>query len=138
MDFNAIAAGHGLDGVGGRPAGLGPRLAGAPDTHGRRHIPGIPPGVPVPLSTSMEEERLAEAEVCLYRAKLEAILGRRYDSEEYDRVLERYRAAKRHADAARLAARQAHAGQAALSSKRGGVPLGLAPLALGLQLPHAA
>lgn len=60
--------------------------------------------------TSAEEERLADAEVRLYQAKLDALLGRRYDADEFDRVVEQYRSAKRIADEARIAtmiARQA-------------------------------
>ncbi len=47
---------------------------------------------------------LAEAEVRLYRAKLEAILGIRYDPDEYDQIIFAYREAKKGADAARVAA----------------------------------
>jgi hypothetical protein len=84
-------------------------------------VVSVTPVVPVtPVGTSVEEERLAEAEVRLYRAKLEALLGIRYDAEEYDRIVEQYRAAKQHADAARVAAQQAGRAQAAFSNKRSG------------------
>ena len=56
-----------------------------------------------PLSTSVEEELLAEAEVRLCQAKLDAILGRRYDAEEFDAIVAAYRSAKRAADEARMA-----------------------------------
>ena len=56
------------------------------------------------LSTSVEEERLAEAEVRLCQAKLDAILGKRYDADEFDHIVEAYRSAKRVADEARMAA----------------------------------
>jgi hypothetical protein len=71
------------------------------------------------MSTSVEEDRLAEAEVALYRAKLEAILGIRYDADEFDGVVARYRAAKRSADAARLTAQQAQLARQTLSTKAG-------------------
>lgn len=55
-------------------------------------------------SIGVEEELLAEAEVRLYRAKFEAILGIRYDPDEYDQIIFAYREAREGADAARLAA----------------------------------
>jgi hypothetical protein len=57
-------------------------------------------------STSITEELLADAEVRLYQAKLDALLGRRYDADEFDRRVTVYREAKRSADAARFVAVQ--------------------------------
>jgi hypothetical protein len=65
--------------------------------------------VHLPLAPSIEEDRLAEAEVRLQQAKVEAILGIRYDADEYDRIVAEYRSAKRLADSARAAARLAAA-----------------------------
>ncbi|HEU5318948.1 MAG TPA: hypothetical protein VFX49_22740 [Chloroflexota bacterium] len=59
-----------------------------------------------PDSTSVTEEILAEAEVRLYQAKLDALLGRAYDPDDYDRRVHTYREAKQRADAARVAALQ--------------------------------
>jgi hypothetical protein len=61
---------------------------------------------PISRSTSIEEEMLAEAEVRLYQAKVDAMLGMRYDPDEYDQIVYAYRVAKRRADAGRLAAQQ--------------------------------
>ena len=58
----------------------------------------------LPLSSSVEEEQLAAAEVRLCQAKLDALLGKRYDADEFDRIVEAYRSAKRVADEARMAA----------------------------------
>lgn len=59
------------------------------------------------MSTSVAEELLAQAEVLLYQAKVDALLGRRYDPDEYDQIVMRYRRAKWRADEARWAAHQA-------------------------------
>ena len=69
---------------------------------GRSPFIGFVPGVSP--STSVEEEQLADAQVRLQQAKLDAILGINYDPDEYDCKVERYRAAKRWADEARWAA----------------------------------
>ena len=53
------------------------------------------------LSLTPAEEALAEATVALQMARVNALLGREYDTEEYDSLLLRYRSAKQHADAAR-------------------------------------
>ena len=53
------------------------------------------------LSLTPAEEALAEATVALQMARVNALLGRRYDTEEYDQILLRYRSAKQHADHAR-------------------------------------
>ena len=53
------------------------------------------------LSLTPAEEALAEASVALQMARVNALLGRSYDTEEYDRLLLRYRTAKQHADSAR-------------------------------------
>ena len=68
---------------------------------GRSPFMGFVPGVSP--SSSVEEEQLADAQVRLQQAKLDAILGINYDPDEYDRKVERYRAAKRWADEARWA-----------------------------------
>jgi hypothetical protein len=65
----------------------------------------------IPDSSSITEELLAEAEVRLYQAKLDAILGRRYDPDEFDQRVMAYREAKRTADAARIAVLQQVAGE---------------------------
>jgi hypothetical protein len=54
------------------------------------------------LSLTPAEEALADASVALQMARVNALLGRQYDAEEYDRLLQRYRTAKQHADAARV------------------------------------
>ena len=54
------------------------------------------------LSLTPAEEALAEASVALQMARVNALLGRSYDTEEYDRLLLRYRSAKQHADSARV------------------------------------
>ena len=53
------------------------------------------------LSLTPAEEALAEAAVALQMARVNALLGRPYDTEEYDKLLLRYRSAKQHADHAR-------------------------------------
>ena len=53
------------------------------------------------LSLTPAEEALAEAAVALQMARVNALLGRQYDSEAYDKLLVRYRSAKHHADSAR-------------------------------------
>ena len=53
------------------------------------------------LSLTPAEEALAEATVALQMARVNALLGRKYDTEEYDKLLMRYRTAKQHADHAR-------------------------------------
>ena len=58
----------------------------------------------IPLALSVEEERLAEAEVRLQQARVEAIMGMRYDADVFDQIVSEYRAARRIADAARMAA----------------------------------
>ncbi len=62
-----------------------------------------PLSIKFPLSTTVEEEQLAEAEVRLCQAKLDAVLGRGYDADEFDRIVFAYRSAKRIADEARIA-----------------------------------
>ena len=53
------------------------------------------------LSLTPAEEALADATVALQMARVNALFGRQYDSEEYDRLLLHYRAAKQRADSAR-------------------------------------
>ena len=53
------------------------------------------------LSLTPAEEALAEASVALHMARVNALLGRHYDTEQYDQLLTRYRTAKQHANAAR-------------------------------------
>ena len=53
------------------------------------------------LSLTPAEEALAEASVAFHMARVDALFGRPYDTEEYDKLLFRYRAAKQRADAAR-------------------------------------
>ena len=53
------------------------------------------------LSLTPAEEALAEASVALHMARLNALLGRHYDTDEYDRLLLRYRTAKHQANTAR-------------------------------------
>jgi hypothetical protein len=59
------------------------------------------------LGASAAEDLLAEAEVRLYRARFEAVLGIHYDPDEYDHLVEVYRVAKRRADAVRVTAQAA-------------------------------
>jgi hypothetical protein len=47
------------------------------------------------------EDWLADASYRLHQAKLEALIGVRYDSDDYDRLVLEYRHAKRRADAMR-------------------------------------
>jgi hypothetical protein len=54
------------------------------------------------------EERLADSSYRLQRAKLEALIGIRYDADEYDRLVLDYRDAKRRADALRRARHLLH------------------------------
>jgi hypothetical protein len=62
------------------------------------------------------EERLADASYRLQQAKLEALMGIRYDADEYDRLVLDHRDARRRADALRrvrhllhiIAAHEAH------------------------------
>jgi hypothetical protein len=44
------------------------------------------------------EEALAEAEVRLQQAQFDALLGIRYDADEFDKIIVAYRGAKRAAD----------------------------------------
>ena len=53
------------------------------------------------LSLTPAEEALAEASVALHMARVNALLGRHYDTEQYDQLLTRYRTAKQQANAAR-------------------------------------
>ena len=53
------------------------------------------------LSRTPAEEALAEASVALHMARLNALLGRDYDTDEYDQLLLRYRTAKLQANTAR-------------------------------------
>jgi len=64
----------------------------------------------MPASLTPAEETLAEAEVRLYQAKFDALLGERFDTEEYDTIVLAYREAKRRADLARWSALQASSG----------------------------
>jgi hypothetical protein len=48
------------------------------------------------------EEALAEAEVRLQQARFDALLGIRYDADEFDKIIVAYRSAKRTADGVRL------------------------------------
>ena len=53
------------------------------------------------LSLTPAEEALADAAVALQMARVNALLGKHYDTDEYDQLLQRYRTAKQHADHAR-------------------------------------
>lgn len=71
----------------------------------------------------IEEELLAEAEVRLYQAKFEAVTGMRYDPDEYDQIVLRYRMAKQRADHARATRQQASSiGQTAVIRRATAVP----------------
>ncbi len=51
------------------------------------------------------EERLADTGFRLHQAKLEALIGIRYDPDEYDQLVLEYRDARRRADALRRVTR---------------------------------
>jgi len=61
----------------------------------------VRPTLSATLSRTEPEEALAEASVALHMARVDALLGRRFDTEEYDALLMRYRTAKHQADIVR-------------------------------------
>jgi hypothetical protein len=54
------------------------------------------------------EERLADTSFRLHQAKLEALIGIRYDPDEYDQLVLAYRDARRRADAMRRVSHLMH------------------------------
>ena len=64
------------------------------------------------------EEVLAEAEVRLQQARFDALLGIRYDADEFDKIIVAYRSAKRAADGARLGSSHPAASVLALLAQR--------------------